>query len=161
MERKLMSGQIIQTNNINICLNRCANIVKTNAVHNYLMKRTESPALSRFAPTNILQPVVSRCRLGCPKWERKSQIFKIQSKGKFQIFKKIQMSKHSTSVYVTKSPGILVQITDNKFLRGRLHWVILKWTLWRSDDAITVVTYHKLYGIQSQYKYRWTYSKRN
>lgn len=33
----------------------------------YLMNKTESPALSLFAPTNKLHPVVRRCRFGWPK----------------------------------------------------------------------------------------------
>jgi hypothetical protein len=32
----------------------------------YQIKRTESPATSLLALTNTLQPVVRRCRLGCP-----------------------------------------------------------------------------------------------
>lgn len=37
----------------------------------YLINKTESPALSLFAPTNKLHPVVRRCRFG---WPRQSNI---------------------------------------------------------------------------------------
>lgn len=42
---------------LNICLDN---------KKNYLINRTESPALRRFAPTKTLHPVVKRCRFGWP-----------------------------------------------------------------------------------------------
>lgn len=41
----------------------CVIQVPTDCDH-YLIKRTESPALSLFEPTNKLQPVVRRCLFG-------------------------------------------------------------------------------------------------
>lgn len=45
--------------------------VSTEEVKQYQMKRTESPATSLLALTNTLQPVVRRCRLGCPAGKRR------------------------------------------------------------------------------------------
>lgn len=42
-------------------------------IYRYLINRTASPALSLFAPTNILQPVVRRCRFGCPTKRKKKE----------------------------------------------------------------------------------------
>jgi hypothetical protein len=38
------------------------------------MKSTESPATSLLALTNILQPVVRRCRFGCPEMTCEQQM---------------------------------------------------------------------------------------
>lgn len=46
-------------------------VVSTAEAKQYQMKRTESPATSLLALTNTLQPVVRRCRLGCPACKRR------------------------------------------------------------------------------------------
>jgi len=46
-------------------------VVSKEEVKQYQMKRTESPATSLLALTNTLQPVVRRCRLGCPAGKRR------------------------------------------------------------------------------------------
>lgn len=51
-----------------------------NRKKSYLINKTASPALSLFAPTNILHPVVSKCRFGCPAYKIMEGILDISCK---------------------------------------------------------------------------------
>jgi len=48
-------------------------VAKREKGNNHHMKSTESPATSLLALTNMLQPVVRRCRFGCPEMTCKQQ----------------------------------------------------------------------------------------
>jgi len=96
-----------------------------------LINKTESPALSRFAPTKRLHPVVRRWRFGWPERnikERKSQtkgpkiswIFFMQ-----ELRRPSQTVSDPTTINVTECPHVIMQISNDKLLIRRLHWVIL------------------------------------
>lgn len=57
-------------------------------------------------------------------WADSTRVLSNQAKRKKQKDNK-QMKIMLTAVNVAKCPGIIMQISDNKFLSWRLHWVIL------------------------------------
>lgn len=69
----------------------------------YLMNKTESPALSRFAPTNKLHPVVRRCRFGWPEVKEQDRLLPIthnQGNGRFK--KPVSLYKGKASINNSK-----------------------------------------------------------
>jgi hypothetical protein len=108
----------------------------------YLINKTESPALSRFAPTKRLHPVVRRWRFGCPvrnnKWKKKK--LEDRDPGHLNIMFSCEWPKHyvamkklisqtvldPTTINMTECPHVVMQIPNDKLLVRRLHRVILR-----------------------------------
>lgn len=98
------------------------------------MKRTASPAISLFELTNTLQPVVRRCLFGWPEIEMEIKYVVSIFLGAvldyiirviFSQTKRLNL-KLNTSINMSESPCLIMQIFSCKLLTRRLHREILQ-----------------------------------